>query len=99
MMRCLSNVPDIDNGGFDLALSGQNEYACTGNKYIDLMTSTARCIDEGECKGVIHGTWSICINLDDRSKFPYYCYLYFDGTVMRCLRTWQCADLQKYAYA
>ena len=90
---CLPNVPDTVNGGFDRTLSGNYEYACNGNKYIDMRTSTARCIDEGECKGVINEALQICINYQDHTVYPYSCYIYFDGVTIKCIYASKCDQI------
>ena len=95
---CLKNAPDTVNGGFNGVLSGNYEYACSGNTYIDMTSSATRCIDEGECKGVLHETLRICINYQDHTVYPYWCYIYRDGAVMKCRQPSHCVRLQRYPY-
>lgn len=93
MGHCLSNVPDTVNGGFDGALSANYEYACNGNKYIDMTSSVTRCIDDGECKAVPNEALRICINYQYHTVYPYSCYIYFDGAAIKCIYASKCDQM------
>ena len=94
---CLSNVP-ANGGGFVESLSAEEEYACSGNDYLDISTSTARCISGNACAVVVHDKKPLCMSRENCCGYPYWSFLDFNGIHTECVGTISCEKLGKFAY-